>query len=73
MCPEARMCAKWNFFDSCQMAWFKFRIKVAVKRGDTVLFSSLKARPNVIKQFERMGYRIVTVETMIESWTWISW
>ena len=73
MYPADEVCTKWNFSDSWQMAWFKLRIKLARRKEESVVYSSLKARPNVVKKLERADCRVATLESMYESWTWIAW
>lgn len=73
MYPADEVFTKWNFIDSWQMAWFKLRIKLARRKEGSVIYSSIKARPNVVKELERAGCRVATLESMYESWTWISW
>ena len=73
MYPANEVCTKWNFLDSCQMTWFKLRIKLARKKGESIVYSSFKVRTNVKRELEKEGCRAVILESMYESWTWITW
>ena len=62
----------WNLFDSLELIWIKFRIKLAKKKGETHIFSWYATRWNVVKRIESLGYRIHSQSGMSE-YTWIFW